>query len=326
MQAGVDGGRTYASEVTEHVPEFIPSGDLNMVGSSPASTLWVTSSSDPQAVYAYYWYVSNREKVVSSWHRINLGDPTGSTEVLYSHVSGSNVYLIMKHDGRVTYGKRSLKVSREPDMTDIADIHLDHLVDNTLCTFVYDPIMDETQVTLPYNMRNPQVIGRIATGELSSLDHLITQRFSVTPSLDANVAEFIHIQGNHTEFWVGEPFEMSLTLAEPFPRKYGPRGEIIPETGKALQLDNILLTLSATGFFDVTVERPTRPAKTHTYTGLGFTNNPYTIGGAAISDVPFKVPLKAPSDSTTISIASTSWLPFSLGAAEWVGHLYERRL
>ena len=113
-------------------------------------------------------------------------------------------------------------------------------------------------------------------------------------------------------------------FSEPFPVKYGPRGEMMADLRHRIQLTNLTLNITDTGPFEVTVKKPHRPERTERFTGLSLGNKPSTVDGAPISSGSFKVNLRGQSQDMEVTLRSRTWMPLCLTGAEWSGSLIRK--
>ena len=61
---------TYDStEITEHVPAYIPKNVYAMAGTTAEDTIAVLSQDEPSSLYIYNYFWSNNQKVLSSWNK-----------------------------------------------------------------------------------------------------------------------------------------------------------------------------------------------------------------------------------------------------------------
>lgn len=83
-----------ASDICEHVPNYLPGNVLRMTASSLAQTLLVTTddSTTKRDIFCYKWYDKGRERVVSSWSKFTLGDDIVDNRMI--HFDDTNCYVL----------------------------------------------------------------------------------------------------------------------------------------------------------------------------------------------------------------------------------------
>ena len=67
-----------STDITEHVPAYIPSNVRIFSGSSTKDVLALTSDNEPNAIYVYRFFFNGQKKLLSSWFKFTLdGDIRG---------------------------------------------------------------------------------------------------------------------------------------------------------------------------------------------------------------------------------------------------------
>ena len=101
-----------ADDVTSNVPTYVKGDITGMVTSSNEDTLLVTTDDDPKTVYVYRWYISNNEKVQSSWSKW-----TFDSEILDMSFNNAEIFFLMKRDTGVTFEKINLSEDTAVSLT-----------------------------------------------------------------------------------------------------------------------------------------------------------------------------------------------------------------
>ena len=92
---GID-SRAEASDVSGHVPTYIPK-NVRQIAASPANNLMVVRSSDaPSSLYVYQFYTNGGERLQSAWHR---WDFSLSSCVRCAGIVGTTLYLLIERYG-----------------------------------------------------------------------------------------------------------------------------------------------------------------------------------------------------------------------------------
>ena len=318
LQATEEGGKTFGSLITDHVPYLIPSGSSQLTGTVTKSTLLLRNPNNPNSLYGYHWAWSQRQQVISSWYLMDFGDRGSQTRILSVTFEGSDVYVISRHEGRVDYGVFTYNNDDRYD-DDQRNVHLDYRVDHSQCTLDASVEAIYTKIDLPFPMREPMVVAvDDVAGTLVGLGNSIV-------SDNTGLVTTVTVLGSYTEFFVGEVPKLSFTFSEVFKKKQGPRGEVITDQSVAVQHRKLTLTVADTGHFEVVVDRPTRPQMRKTFTGLRFDSIPYLLGSTPVASTGFDVALGGPSDELTVIVESETWMPFTLVSAEWQSTLIPKR-
>jgi hypothetical protein len=56
-------------DASAHAPNYLPAGVRRLIASPDFDLLQITSSGDPDAIYAYKFYFNGQEKIPSAWSR-----------------------------------------------------------------------------------------------------------------------------------------------------------------------------------------------------------------------------------------------------------------
>ena len=131
------------------------------------------------------------------------------------------------------------------------------------------------------------------------------------------------LEGNHTDLWIGVPFESKYTLSTQYVRENTGRGLLAVTTGR-YQIRNIALTYENSGFFTAEVTPENRSKSTTVMNGYVLGTAGSTIGSAALSSGTIKVPIQCRNTDFTFDIISSSHLPMYIASAEVEG-LYHNR-
>ena len=309
--------KTIALEITEHVPKLIPAKNYSLVASDKEKLLTLIPE-DGGDMFAYHWMWADNSRVVSSWRR--LGMAAGIKPLSASFV-GNALLLIGEFGTRRVYGSLTFDVEGAWKGA-LTDTHMD--LRRTVAG-TYNGTLNQTTLQLPLDYGTPTIL-TLDGGMVRDISNQIVSTTSLTAgSTDVtSPLQQVVLKGNWSSVMVGRVFPILLKFSRPYPKKFGPRGEIITDTTGRLQLSKLFLDFTDTGPFWVTVQHPYRANLDHHFSGLVIGGVSTVLGGPPISSGSFKVPLGGQADELTITLHSQSWTPLCLTSAEWLGSLIPR--
>lgn len=92
-----DGKIRGESNVTRHVPKYIPSGVTRISGSDTLEMLLAFSEATPSRLYAYNWVIDGQNRVQSAWNTLRL--PSGCSILWFGIFSSKALMLAQRGDG-----------------------------------------------------------------------------------------------------------------------------------------------------------------------------------------------------------------------------------
>lgn len=292
-----------ASDITAHVPKYIPK-NLYKLASSNLDNLMIALSKDERStlyVYRYYWS-SPDEKVQSSWSKFTLDS---DAVLLDADFINTKLYLVVKRsDG--TY----LEVMDLQEVTD-GTLGLRVLLDQKVSsTGTYDAVNGWTTWTLPYPVDS--------TFKITLGESFVGQRGTVrTPSVPS--AYTLRLVGDFSTgiVYIGRPYTLRYTFS---PVVFKDEQKIAVVHYK-IKLKNFEILYDTTGYFRAEVIPDGRGQYAYTYSGKTLGDSAITLGDISIGTGKFRFPVMGESTKSTITIINDSVLPSSIQAAEWEGVL-----
>jgi hypothetical protein len=304
-----DADKLFALEVTEHVPQYIPSASYRMVASAKANTLLLLGKGE-EGAYVYNWLWAGRERVVSSWHKYALGASTGAWAGTFRE---NELLLVADHSSRAHLLKMVFDTNGSFS-GGLDDTHLDFRVEADLSYKTLGGSVVETIATLPVvSIVPPTVLAERPDGSILDMTASHTR-----------IGGVLTLPGEFTRVIVGEEFGAVLRFSKPYAVRFGPRGEMVADLTRRLQLQKVTLNLTDTGPFSVLIERPFREPRTELYTGRRVGAGSSSVGALPISSGAFSVSLKGKAEELGVTILADGWMPFCLTSAEWSGHLIRK--
>lgn len=313
-----DGNSHDASDVTAHVPQFLPRPIVQLASAPEYDMVFVLSPSRANRIYVYkYYWQSETEKAQSAWNAWIFEDDI--TILAIAPLGGYLMCLVDRPDGTylervpMFYGGLAAGLSFQ--------VYLDRRCE---ITGVYNAGTGRTDFTLPYPLdasRRPQfrlVLGNAfpdapgAAYDGSDLTWASTTVFSIAGDLTAGPCV------------VGLKYTMRYVFSRQYPQNS--RGEAI-HTGR-LQLKTFSIYHTDTAYFRAEV-RPFGPGSSQVYTkefpmyrvsveGYGQVGPPLFVDGK----VTFAV--QANAGEAEVALVNDSHLGCCFHAAEWEGFYHNR--
>ena len=305
-------------DITVSVQNLIPTNAYQLISNTTEDTLIALASdtADTQTapyttgtditstnggtMFIYKYFFDRGEKVQTAWSKwiFNnakiLGGVSFESFIYLMVVEGTNTKLI-KID------LRNLK-----DTTIGFGVYLDL---KTNVTGTYDSNTNLTTFTAPYGAKT----GLIAIDATNGNNYAVTNTAGSTYTLE----------GDHTNLYIGIPFESKYTMSQQYVRENSGRGLVAITSGR-YQIRNISFNYENSGYFQVEV---TPNGRTTSYSFM----NGYIIGTAtskvgvpAINSGTIKVPVSCRNTDFTLDIKSSSHLPMYIASAEVEGYYHNR--
>lgn len=289
-----------ATDVTAHVPAYIPANLYSLVASSSEDVLLALCRDDPSVVYVYKFFWSGNTKQQSAWFKFRF-DP--GTVVLGAEFINNRCYFILnRSDG--TYLET---MDLQSDLSDAGMgfvIHLDHRV---YVSGSYDAGTNTTTFTLPYVVPSSgyqMVAGTAFTGKVGKrIPFTATGGYTVTA------------QGN----WTAGPvfFGQDYSLRYQFSEQYAKDQNQVAMTNGKLKLRRFYIDYTNSGYFRVEVQPKERDTYTYKFSGHTLGTSSATLGVPSIESGTFKFPVMTANEGVRIEIINDSYLPSVFQSAGW---------
>jgi hypothetical protein len=312
-----------ASEITSHVPKYLPKGVFRITGDDSTRTVVVCGSDRGLIdsfdrtwdffVYKYFWI--NNQKVQSSWSRWSLPNSENTSwKVSDVHLLDGMLYLVV-------YDLTSQEVLLLKCNLDIAAVdsagyttHLDLRVSSAgLSSSASTGFRTYTlPYTIPVNVRGDLRVFRNEAGigwgtEITGADVDATGTMVTIPEED----------GIPLVVWFGFPYTSTFTFSEIHLKEEQNGVQVPMEEGK-LSLRKLSILYNDSLYFRVEVTPQGRSTKTYVMT-------PYVLGDPTpIEDIGprsgrISVPVNSLNTKVAISVVNDSVVGHRLQSAEWVG-------
>ena len=290
-----------ASDVTAHVPSYIPRDVFKLSSSSNEDVIFALSLDERNAVYVYKFYWNGEEKVQSSWGKFLFDE--GDTILNCDFIKNTCYFVIQRSDGVYLESMSIKEASLDTGLSFL--VHLDRKVS---LTGVYSSGTNLTTWTLPYpESADMSVVlgGSFTSGKGSSL------------SISRPTSTTITARGDHSAHpcIIGRDYSMRYRFSEQYVRD----GDNVAITGGTLKLRRMHLNYYQSGSFRVEVTPLARSTYTYSFTGIRLGTLQALLGVPSISSGTFKFPLKGGNIGMQVDIVNDTYLPSIFQSAEWEG-------
>lgn len=291
-----------ASDLTAHVPRYIPKNLFKLAASNLENMVVALSKDERNALYVYrYYWSSPEEKVQSSWSKFVFDT---DTVILDAEFLNTKLDLtVKKADGTFR------EVIDFEDLVEVGmntRILLDHKVK---LQGTYNSVTNQTSWTIPYRIK-AQFRVVLGTAFGSSAGAVLI------PTLSPPNVTTLRVTGDYSagECFVGIPYTFRFTFSPVIFKDE----QKVAVTHYKVKLKNFEVLYDRTGYFRALVNPDKRGEYQYTYTGntLG-----ETLGVVGIGTGKFRFPVMGDSSKSTITLLNDSVLPSTFQAAEWEGVL-----
>lgn len=283
-------------DITAGVSTYLPS-QIKTFASAPMEDTMLFAKGQEIYVYKYFW--DSNEKIQASWSTWKF-----DVTIIGMFVVESTIYLYANDGTKFKLFEIDLQNLKDDSLT--FKVALDHRVKITGGS--YNSTTDKTQFTMPYGEKSSLV----AVDATNGADLVIS-----------NSSATYYVEGNHASVYFGTQFLTKYKFSTFYLREETARGSIAVTSGR-LQVRNMKLDYQNSGFFTIEVDPDNGDTRTYTFNGRIITNPSFLLGTPTILSGTFNVPILAKNDAHSITIKTTSHLPFHLVAAEYEA-FYNRR-
>jgi hypothetical protein len=297
-----------ASDVTAHVPKYVPAGVYKLVSSKGSNMIVALTAADPSALYVYAYYWSGNEKLQSAWSRWTLDGAT----ILNAEFFDTALYLVVQRNGATAIERIDLDLTKKiggasfPARLDRQVFFPDHPDVGAVSDASW------LTLTLPYDIPEGFVVVATAPNTLFPEGYIIPHEVTGTRTIRFPVDK------HGWAFVMGVPFEFVYEFSKQRMREGSAPNAPSIEQGR-LQLRYFTVRYENTGYFEVDVEPAFRETYRYTFSGRVTGSGSNKLGEVALEDGTFRFPVQCRADDVTITLRSKSFLPCSFQNAEWEG-------
>ena len=300
-------------EVSAHAPTYVPRGVYKIAPCLTEDLVVMLSTQERSSLWIYKFFFNDKEKLQSSWSKwtMDAGDSILNADFILSNM----VLIVQRSDG--LYLEKMTVSDTEPEADEPYLVHLDRKlsVDTSVLTF------DGTHTLIPAaNLPGPITNGSweaiVATGQ--------PKKAGIRLPLIVN-GSAAKILGNYAncDLIVGRKYTFRYVFS-PITVKQQAGQATKSDTVGRLQLRNMQINFSETGYFKTLVTPIGRSTKTYIYSGKTLGLSSATIGQLELDTGKSQFPILAQNTGVDIEINSDAPLPCSFLSADWEGFYVKR--
>jgi hypothetical protein len=300
-----------APEITDHVPQYIPSGIFKLATSTTDYSMAVLTTGDPSSIYFYKWFFSGDQKVQSAWSKWTF--PSTDTVLNVDFIATKMYAVIQRADG-VYLEFLDLQLGAE-DTGFTFQVNLDRLI---APTGTYNAGTNTTTWTLPYAETNTLqvVLGSTFGGDTGTV---LTTQQPTTTTITA-IGDF-----SAGSVFIGRPYTWRYRFSTQYVREYVKGGgftTVVANLDSRLQLNKMYVVYEATGYLRAEVTPTGRDTYEYVFTGREVGLADCIIGAVATPTGRWSFPILARNDQVQIDLVNDTYLPSRVQACEWQGKFY----
>ena len=303
-----------ATEVTAHVPQYIPGEVTKLTSSSNEDMLVCLSDTETKNMYVYRYYWQGNEKLMSSWSVWKF-----DADILDCEFLGSKLYVLFERTDGVYLETLNLSTDTSVGvMEDKTPVLLDRRIKLSQATASQDTVAE-----IPYySGSSPHLPSNIV---------YVTDNARKIAETDVNAYIAAHVDN---VVYVGIPFTFKYEFSK-FTYK---QNEVPIQTAK-LQLRNLNLLYNDSGYFTFNVDlapynlvvnagsnqtQTIKPRKQYQKIFNGFITNVSSVDKYTLLSGTFKGSIFSNASNCKVSLTNDEYLPCAFQSAEWEGFLHLR--
>lgn len=291
-----------ATEITEHIPTYIPQGVTKLIGSSSEDTIVAQTTTAASTLYIYKYFWSGQKKLLSSWSKFIF-----PFEIQGADIFEGTLYIVATKESKT----HLLSMPLQSGLKDTGmnyNTHLDMRKEHTLTN---------------------------ATAEASTVVPLgFTASVGDRVQVWDDEGTLLHDQtltGTATSVTLGTPHIGKVFSGLVYTMKYVFSEQVFKQpTGNSkapsgftrAQIRNGAVFFNDTRGFKVKVQPDNRDETTHTFTPTFIGTS--SIGNIELQNGNFRFPVFTDALGTTITIENDSALPANFSSAEFEMFVHER--
>jgi len=284
-----------STEVTEHVPAYIPKNIIDMAGTTSEDMIVLLSGEEKGSLYIYNYFWNNNQKVLSAWSKFTFTGEIRGIEFIES-----TLYAVITNNGETNLVEMPL----ESGLSDAAG-YVTHL-DNRVAVTVTN---GASTITLPYTPAD------------NSVEVYTTDGLSLNCTNSGSTVTLSSPVSSDTDVWVGIPYTMKYTFSEQLFKAKAGNGKS-PSNAAKMMIRNGSLYYDKSAYFKVKVT----PKFRDTYENI-FT--PDVVGSSVLGSLSldsgfYRFPVFTKPQDTTITIENESALPSTFQSAEFESFVHSR--
>lgn len=294
-----DGETLSGEDISVQVPSYIPKNISTLVGSETTELLVARSADEPQNLYVYKWYTTERRKVQSAWSKWSVGPD----DLVGAGFFDQYLYLLYKDGTQLRVSRMAVgPVIEQP-------LLLDHyMVESNMASITYDGGTDITTVVLPAPF--DETLRFFRTDDNSGIEYNPTRLDSVTYEFAGDITG--------QQFYCGLDYEFLYRFSTQYLREDTKDGESSIQDGR-LQLKFFSIIYTDTSYFEAHV-RPTGGALSVSVFNGRILADPDNIVDVIPRDTgEFKFPVFAQNEQVVVELKNSQPFRCAFGSLEWTG-------
>lgn len=318
-----DTQHAFAAEVTAHLPSYIPARIRHFEASTNEQMLCLVPETQSSTIYVYsFHWQDKRTKAQSAWSKWELSE---ATNILGMRWIGSSLYLVCyRANGPLIFlQKIDMRKLQDGDMG--YRVYLDGIKS---ITGSYDAVNDVTNWTLPYGADSDETYFAILGDDTWETKQGKSVPLTVNPG---NAVVFATGDFSAYPALVGHSYESAYTFS---PAALEVTDGIAVSALGRLYVRTWMISYVNSGYFKVVQTDRSEDNLddadksinyTDFFTGRQIGGMAGVLGRPVLTDGVFQTGANGEAKNVRLTVSSgTSYLPFTLSAAEWEGYYYQR--
>ena len=302
-----------ATDITSHVPTYVPSGIVKIAAGTNEDVLALLSELDRTKLFIYKYYFSGNEKLQSSWSTFTYA---AGGQILNCDFIKSILYMVVSRADGVYLEKVDFSVGATVQGEPFR-VHLDRKVQipTTSLSFSngYTTVAPEAIGYTPEGTSYMVVTkggGGIKPGQLATVD----------------LSSGIRLKGDYTASGItfGQKYNFKYQISPLAVRMTIGNVAKTADTEGRTQIRKIAFNHANTGYYKVLVTPIARATSTYVFSGKVLGTPSALIGGDDLATGRLVASVMSQNTTVKISVESDMPLPVSLFSADWEGFYVKR--
>lgn len=297
----IDGSReaVYGEDIAVQVPSYIPLNIRGLTASESADVFLALSEDEPNELYVYKWYITEREKIQSAWCKWTFDE---NITIVGMGFLEDFLYLVYKVGDDIRIDRVLVGPTIDKDLL------LDHQFDKAdLTSITYDAGNDETTVIAPYGTPSTIEFYKTDAGAFAPYE-------GVTKSSDDTYVIPGDVTGD--SITAGINYEFLYEFSTQYLREQNTDGESAIQDGR-LQLRYFSVIYTDTSYFQAEVTPKNGVKSTTVFNGRVLADPDNVVDLIPRDTGEFKFPVFAQNEDVTIQLTSNQPYVCSIGSVEW---------
>lgn len=298
------------TDVTGHVPRYIPNGVRWLAASDLLSLLFVQTDGAPQNLYVYNWLISGEQRPLSAWNTWRF--PASSTILWIGTYRSATRVLIQRPDGlavtSLTLGIRG--VDTEPGATYATRMDM-RIRESAFTSITYDAGTNRTTITMPYALTGGTPLVAVRDDDLVPSGGRGRGHAPKILSVGTNTIVLAgDYRGHH--FYVG--FRIRSERLE---SRFFLRDEAGSIPAERLQVRWIDYVHARTGYYRVEVSQKNGQQWSYPFEGRVMGDAGNILDTVVLDDGHLHVPVNSEAGQVSVRLVNDSFLPSAWQSAVW---------